>query len=195
MRWEPPAGTTPLAPEQRLTRSFKLHEFPLWWLASPKQVALLRAQLSRFWQPLRDRVGAMVPTSWMWSRATGRPRTGAHSDPGTADMVPRSAVVQAQLATEKRRGGDWEGARAHELRGQELISEAHAWAAANLPGTFGELIDERDHIHATAPGVGGQGEVLHEPREGRYVSGPFAVPLVGGGILAAILLYLLAMEG
>ncbi len=195
MRYAPPAGTAPLVTDQALTRNFWLHEFPVWWKASPQQVARLRAQLSRFWQPLRGRVGALVPTSWMWSKTSGRPRTGGHADPGTVDAVPLSAVVQFQMANEKTQLGDHVAARAHEARGQELVSAAHAWAAANLPGTFGELIDERDHIHTTAPGVGGNGQVLHEPREGRYVSGPFAVPLVGGGLLLAAYLLYLAMEG
>lgn len=195
MRWDPPAGVTPLVTDQRLTRNFELNEFPLWWLASPLQVAQLRAQLSRFWQPLRDRWGAMIPTSWLWSRSTGEPRTGAHADPGTADMVPRSAVLQFQLRDDKLRAHDREGARAHELRGQELVSETHAWAAANLPGSFGKLIDERDHLHVTAPGVGGTGVVLHEPTEGQYSIGPFPVPLAAGGLLLLAYLLYLAMKG
>ena len=195
MAYDPPAGTAPRVPDQRLTRSFQLHEFPGWWMATPQQVARLRAQLSRFWQPLRNHVGAIVPTSWMWSKTSGRPRTGAHADPGTVDAVPLSAVAQFQMADEKSPLGQTDAASAHRRRGRELISAAHAWAARSLPGTFGELIDERDHIHATAPGVGGNGQVLHEPREGSYAAGPFAVPLVGGGLLLAAYLLYLVTEG
>lgn len=44
------------------------------------------------------------------------------------------------------------------------------WWALGQQLPIGEFIDERNHIHATIPGVGGVGEWLIEPTEGEYVT-------------------------
>ena len=67
--------------------------------------------------------------------------SGAHKDGGAVDFVPVYAAVPV----------------------------VHRWMAANV-APFGELIDERDHIHVTLPGVGGWGQVLIEPTEGEYAA-------------------------
>lgn len=68
--------------------------------------------------------------------------SGAHRDGDAVDFVPMQAD----------------------------IPPVHRWIAANRAGAFGELIDERNHIHVTSPGVGGWGEVLVEPTEGEYAA-------------------------
>lgn len=170
MKWTLPAGVTPLVPDRELTAHFWLHEFPVWWLATPYQVAELRGQLTRFWEPLRAHTGALTPTSWMyWS--SGAQRVRGHSHPGTLDMVPSRAIAYFQQAEDQARLGNVAAAEVHRRAGESMVSDAHRWAADRLKGMFGELIDERDHLHVTAPGIGGAGEVLHEPREGVYHAG------------------------
>lgn len=170
MQWNLPTGVRPLVPDRELTPHFWLHEFPVWWLATPYQVAELRGQLTRFWEPLRAHTGRLIPTSWLWW-SSGIRRANAHTHPGTVDMVPLTAHQRFQQADEQIRAGNLTGAGAYQRAGESLVSDAHRWAADHLRGMYGELIDERDHLHATAPGIGGAGEVLHEPQEGVYYAG------------------------
>lgn len=72
--------------------------------------------------------------------SSGAPRTGAHGTGGAVDFVVPGTPLPVV----------W------------------AWARSNL--RVGEFIDERDHLHATLPGIGGQGEFLIEPIEGEYVA-------------------------
>lgn len=56
-------------------------------------------------------------------------------------------------------------------------------------GLFGELIQERDHVHLTLPGTAGDyGQVLRETREGTFV--PATAPAVVGLVLLVALLVL-----
>lgn len=137
----------------------RLSDFPCWWIATPGQVAEAEATARRVVDPAWAQFGPLVVTSWMWWQDGCRPRTGAHSDPGTLDLVPLRAPV-GQVAR---------------------------WIAAALPASYGTIIDERDHIHVTRPGFQGRtGYALYEPEEGVYVpmtwgdgAAPLPVPGVG----------------
>lgn len=80
--------------DRQLSRDFWLHEFTGWRRASSGQVARLQEFVDRVLQPVRDRFGPTVPTSWVeWS--DGRPRTGSHREGGTADFVVPGADLRA----------------------------------------------------------------------------------------------------
>lgn len=127
-------------PDRRISRNFVLSEFSGWQTATAGEILRLEEFVHSVLQPIRDRWGVIIPTSWRtWS--SGEPRTGAHAQ-GAVDFVPAEAPMM----------------------------DVHMWAAYNLRGRYGEIIDERDHIHVTPPGVGGDGEVLVEYREGEYAA-------------------------
>jgi hypothetical protein len=132
----------PTAGGDRGDSNFSLHEFPGWEQATEAQIKILELEAVRpFLQPIRDRWGRIDPSSWLRWRS-GERRTGSHADPGTVDFVPA-------LAT---------------------IPEVFQWIRAmGLP--YGKLIDERDHIHRTRPGVqGATQEAYVEYAEGSYAS-------------------------
>ena len=135
------AGPT-TAPGEQGDSNFSLHEFPGWENATEAQVGILELEAVRsFLQPVRDRWGVIRPSSWMRWR-DGRPRTGAHADPGTVDFVPAAASIPVVF--------QW-------IR------------SSGLP--YGKLIDERDHIHRTRPGTqGATQEAYVEYAEGSYAS-------------------------
>ena len=70
-----------------------------------------------------------------------RPGTAAHGTGGAVDFVP----------------------------GAHPLPVVFQWARAQ-PLDVGEFIDERDHLHATLPGIGGRGQWLIEPVEGVYIA-------------------------
>jgi len=120
--------------------NFRLSEFPGWEKATEAEVKILELEAVRnFLQPVRDKWGIIRPSSWL-RWSDGRLRTGAHADPATVDFVP----------------------------GQASIPDVFQWArSSGLP--FGKLIDERDHIHRTRPGVqGAQQQAYVEYVEGSY---------------------------
>lgn len=75
-----------MATDVQLGADFWLHELPHWEEYSSADVARYGETVSRVLQPLRNRFGAIVPTSGrFWS--DGRPRTGAHAHAGTVDFT------------------------------------------------------------------------------------------------------------
>lgn len=158
-RYPLPPNAVPRVADKPLSAYVRLSDLPCWWEASGVQVQAAEGTVRRIIDPAWRAFGPMVVTSWMWWQDGCRPRTGAHSDPGTLDFVPLRASV-GQVAR---------------------------WIAASLPTSYGTIIDERDHIHVTRPGYRGKvGEALYEPTEGTYVPmtwgdewGPIPVPGVG----------------
>ncbi len=73
------------------------------------------------------------------------------------------------------------------------VTQVWRWMGANLRGMYGSLINERDHIHVTRPGIGvapGQAEFLNEPTEGVYEPATVGVPTVVLAGLAVAVAYL-----
>lgn len=104
----------------RLSRDFTLEEMPCWERASPADVAALEATVHQVLQPVRDRFGPTVVTSWRWWRDGCTPRTGAHAGGGTVDFVPLNAA----------------------------LGDVFAWGLENLDRRYvGRWILEPDHIH------------------------------------------------
>lgn len=135
---------------------------------------------TNIWQPVIDRFGRVYFTSWRYWVSSGcqEARTGDHSHAGTVDAVAASASS----------------------------GELHRWIGENLRDAagnplWGSLIDERNHVHLTAPGVGTSGapEYLYEPTERTYVnvalpkwaSPTIAVAGLAPWVLGAAALYLL----
>lgn len=76
-----------MAEDIQLSRNFRLSEAPCWWKADASQVARLQETAARVLQPIRQRFGETVITSWLWWRDGCVPRTGAHGQGGTVDFV------------------------------------------------------------------------------------------------------------
>lgn len=155
--------------DAQISRSFRLSSAPCWERATAADALAFRWTAINILQPTADRWGPLAITSWThWTRDNCRdPRTGDHEDGGTLDFVPRRASV----------GDVWR------------------WMGANLRGRYGSLINERDHIHVTRPGIGvkpGQSEFLHEPTEGVYVAASAAPPALIMAGLTVGALYLLS---
>ena len=141
-------------PDRRLSLNFWLREFSGWETATALQLQRLEELVRTLLQPIRNRWGRIVPTSWVrWH--DGRPRTGDHADGGTVDFVPLDAGLE----------------------------EVWEWTRLNLPAAYGVLIleppetslnGETGHIHATRPGLRGrQGDAYVEVEEGVYAdAGP-----------------------
>jgi hypothetical protein len=131
-----------MATDRYLSASFDLSDLPGWRDATEAEAEGARELASHFLEPIARRWGRVAITSWL--RSTG---SGAHLDPGTADVVPLDAT----------------------------LTEVHLWATRELAGTFGELIEElpsageiTGHIHRTRWGVGGFGESLREVSPGVF---------------------------
>jgi len=77
--------------DQQLSSSFWLHEFPCWELATSEDVERLKETCARVLQPVRNRFGKVVPTSWKWWSSGCTPRTGSHSAGGTVDFITPDA--------------------------------------------------------------------------------------------------------
>lgn len=77
--------------DRQLARDFWLHEFPCWKQATEANVERLQETVARVLQPIRNRWGPVVPTSWMWWSADCIPRTGSHARGGTVDFVTPEA--------------------------------------------------------------------------------------------------------
>ena len=157
--------------DAQLSRSIRLSSFPGWELATAADALKARWTALNILQPTIDRWGPIRLTSWRrWSRDNWRDlRTGDHADGGTVDFVPRRASVPRV----------WN------------------WMGANLRGKYGSLINERDHIHVTRPGIGvkpGTSEFLHEPTEGVYHEASVGVPAVVMAGLTVAALYLLSQS-
>lgn len=139
-----------MATDRQLSPNFWLHEFPCWERATEAEVARLTQTVALVLQPARNRWGALRPSSWRYWSDGCIPRTGAHEDPGTVDVVPLAASVE----------------------------DVFAWIArAIVPlGYVGRLINERDHVHVQPRTPGMEVQVLREPTEGHYVSAPDVLP-------------------
>lgn len=125
----------------RLGPNFTLGEFRGWETATVQQVEQLRELVTNVLQPIRDSFGRKVlPSSWI-RWSSGQPRTGAHATGGAVDFVVDG-----------------------------VPSAVVFWRAYTLQLPVGEFIDERDHLHATNPGIGGTGQWLIEPVEGEYTT-------------------------
>lgn len=82
------------ASDYRLGSNFTLGEFPCYEKATPADVEKLRATVANVLQPVRDRWGPVVPTSWKWWRNGCTLRTGAHSGGGTVDFITPGASLR-----------------------------------------------------------------------------------------------------
>ena len=141
-----------MIPDRQLTRDLRLSDWPCALERGTEADARVIAwTAANVWQPVITALGPVSFTSWRYWVSSGcrTARTGDHSDPGTVDVVGRHV-----------RSGDlhrWMGEHLRDAGGGPL---------------WGSLIDERDHVHYTRPGVGHSGapEYLVEPREGSYVS-------------------------
>lgn len=142
-----------MALDRQLGDGFWLHEFPGAQAATEDQVQRLRWTVENILVPTRRRWGRLRITSWLVLPG-GRAELGGggHADAGTVDFVPLDAPLPS----------------------------VHRWMGHELRGRYGELIDERSHIHVTRPGVGGTGELLVEWAEGRYAAVDPAIPFPGG---------------
>ncbi len=160
-----------MATDTQLSRHFRLSSFPCWELATPADALNLRWTVLNLLQPTADRWGPLTVTSWRrWTRNDCADlRTGDHADAGTVDFVPQRATVE----------------------------QVWNWMGGELRGKYGSLINERDHIHVTRPGVGvapGTSEFLYEPTEGVYVASPLPGKLVVLASVAVAGLYLLNQQ-
>ncbi len=145
-----PAQARPLIADRQLSTSLRLSAWPCWEHATESDLRWLSWTARNVWEPVIARWGPLYFTSWKrWVRSgCVEARTGDHAHPGTLDVVPARASVE----------------------------EVHSWMGAHIrDGTgsplFGSLINVRDHIHYTPPGVGtaaGVTEFLSEPTEGKY---------------------------
>jgi hypothetical protein len=69
------------------------------------------------------------------------------------------------------------------------------WLAVNRRDSFGELGDERNHVHTTTPGYAGEhGQIWTEPREGVYVLARIIESPIGIALLVSVLILLLLTE-
>jgi hypothetical protein len=133
---------------------FQWYEFSGWEVASAAQLDNGRALVRSVLCPARQLVGTVLVSQggWIYSR-DGYPRSDIHATGAAADVVPGTATVQ------------------------ELYV-----AIRDLPeAPYGEVLQERDHVHVTLPGYGGQGQALLELPDGTYTVDPDgpagAVPL------------------
>jgi hypothetical protein len=82
-----------MATDRQLSRDFWLREFSGWQDATELEVGRLHETVARVLQPVRDRWGPVIPTSWLrWS--DGSRRTGAHGVGGTVDFVTPSSPMR-----------------------------------------------------------------------------------------------------
>ena len=170
-----------MIPDRQLTRSLWLHSWPCALeKATEADARVLAWAATNVWQPVIDHLGPVVFTSWRYWVSSGCQvaRTGDHEDPGTVDAVARNAS-SGELH-------DWIGRNLRDASGAPL---------------WGSLINERDHVHYTRPGVGTHGgaEYLYEPTEGTYVAValPEWIPpavAIGPWVLGAAALYLLGRK-
>lgn len=156
-----------MATDVQLSPDIRLSSFPCWERATAAEALAARWTARNILQPVIDRWGPIHISSWTRWRADGcaRARTGDHADGGTVDFVP----VHADVATVWR------------------------WMGPNLAGRYGSLINERDHIHVTRPGVGvapGAVEFLNEPTEGVYIPARLGLPTPVLAALLGLALYL-----
>ncbi len=167
--------------DRQLTRDLWLHDWPcVLQRGIDSDVRWLEWTASNVWQPVIDRFGRVYFTSWRYWVSSGcmEARTGDHEHPGTVDVVAANAST----------------------------GELHRWMGENLRDAagaplWGSLIDERNHVHYTAPGIGtrGEAEYLYEPTEGTYVavdlpewsSPTVAAAGLGPWVLGAAALYFL----
>ena len=84
--------------DTRLGLNFRLGEFPCWQKATAGDVARLADTVRHVLQPVRDRWGRVVVTSWKWWRAGCAPRTGSHAEGGTVDFVTPDASLRDVFA-------------------------------------------------------------------------------------------------
>lgn len=176
-----------MALDRRLSANFWLHEFTGWERATEAQVRELEETVARVLQPIRNRFGKVIPTSWIaWS--SGELRDGSHAEGGTVDFIV----------------GD----------SGELTREAFEWGARYLipAGYIGRWIYEPARAADPARGVRRQGEhihmapvramvasigdariqVLEELEEGQYVFFRTAALGLGALIAGAVAFFLLA---
>lgn len=88
--------------------------------------------------------------------SSGRPRDEVHGQGAAIDLVPERGTVQ----------------------------RAYEWIRDHT--VYGEVIQERTHVHVTLPGFGGSMSALLEPREGVYVADPDAAPFSRAAVDAGL---------
>lgn len=161
--------------DRQLTTDLRLSSWPCWKHATKRDVVWMEWTARNVLQPVINRWGPITITSWRYWFRSGceEARTGDHEHPATVDFVPTRARV----------------------------SDVHRWMGAYIVHAdgrplFGSLIDERDHVHVTAAGVGtrtGETEFLVEPTEGTYsaISIPGRPTAAVLGVAVAVALYAL----
>lgn len=195
-----------MAADRQLSGDFWLREFPCYQKASEADVAKLHETVVRVLQPIRDRWGRVVPTSWMHWRDGCDPRDGAHAGGGTVDFITRDADLREVF--------EW--GRIHLLPtgyvGRWIYEPDRAAPEGTPQDEHIHMAPVQDMIlHSTAsePGVP---KALEETSEGNYVLrasypeakgtelDPYRLPGItataraGGGLLALLLLAGLALS-
>lgn len=100
---------------------------------TPQEIERFRLHVLRVLQPARRVWGRIRVSSYV--RTGASVGAGSHADGNGIDFVPMDAPMRPVFE----------------------------WIATNLPGQFGELILEDDHIHMTLTGYRGEaGEVLEQ---------------------------------
>lgn len=174
-----------MAEDRQLSRNFWLHEFPCWEEATEEEVARLQETVARVLQPIRDRWGRIVPTSWIWWRDSCTRRSGAHDYGGTVDFVALDADLREV----------WEWGR------QYLLPAGYIGRWIYEPQRRAPETPQEEHIHM-APvqdmvALRGDREIqaLEETSEGRYAlyesfqapQGPLIRAGVGSGVWGILL--------
>ena len=130
--------------------NFRWREFSGWAVADAAQVYRGRALVGEIMQPARDALGRIDVSAGGWIQGRlGDMRTGVHRSGAALDFVPAEATVR----------------------------EAYEWIRDHV--AYGEVIEERDHVHVTLPGWGGYLQALYEPTEGVYEVDPEAPVKLG----------------
>lgn len=116
------------SPSLVLGPNFTLGEFPCWDYATAEDVGHLTETVDRVLQPVRDRWGPVVPTSWMRWRDGCALRQGAHGQGGTVDFIVPGANLRTVF--------DWGVA--------QLVPLGYLGRWIYEPTTT----DQNEHIHA-----------------------------------------------
>lgn len=127
---------------------FEWWEFSGWEHADAVRVARAQSLVMDVLCPARRVLGPVRVSRGGWYFSTfGGPREGVHDSGAAADVVPEAVPV----------------------------GELYAWLRDRT--LYGEVIHERDHVHVTLPGFGGNMQALIEVREGVFRADPEAAPL------------------
>lgn len=145
-----------------LGSNFVLGEFPCWERATTDDVANLQRTVTWVLQPVRNRWGPVVPTSWKWWRSGCTPREGSHAQGGTVDFVTPEANMRAVfdwgVHTLLPQGyiGRWIYEPATEAQGEHIhVAPRADMVAAFGKGDIGAYVETGPGEYAYAGGTWG----------------------------------------